>query len=218
MCGGSPKVNNSAASAAASEAEAARKREEKRKADKARGRSSINSQFSRFNDDFYNQRRDAYMDYATPQLESQHKKAKDNMTFNLARGNNLRSQAGIDQLAELAQAFQFQQANLVNEADRQRQILRDSVENERQALFNQLDASANADAAANSALTRSTFLSEQKPNFSPLGDLFANVAMAGGSNYLAGRRHGEQDRLARGHTLGAPGLPGKRGSGKVFRG
>jgi len=216
MCGGAPEVDNSAAEQARREAAEARAREEKRKADIQLGQTRINETFSQFDDPYYDARRTAYLDYANPQLNDQHEEARKNLTFNLARGGNLRSQAGIDQLAKLSQAFQFQQANTLSEADRQRQLLRDDVENERQQLFNQLDASADPDAASNAALTRSQFISGQVPAFSPLGDLFSNVAMTGGSQYLAGQRNADLDRIAQEYIVPTPSLPGKRGSGKVF--
>lgn len=215
MCGGAPKVDNSAANAAAAEAAAARAREEQRAADIASGQASINSNFSQFNDDFYDGRSQAYQDYATPQLTDQFDEAQKNLTFNLARGGNLKSQAGIDQVAKLAKQFAFQEANVLTEADRQRQALQTSVNNERQSLFNQLDASADPTAAANGALTQSNFLSTQTPNFSPLGDLFQNVALTGANNYMAGSQYADADRYAREFELNTPGLS-KSGTGKVF--
>jgi hypothetical protein len=216
MCGGAPKVDNSAANAAAAEAAAARAREEQRAADIASGQASINSNFSQFNDDFYNNRRDAYQEYATPQLTDQYGEAQKNLTFNLARGGNLKSQAGIDQIAKLAKRFAFQEANVLSEGERQQQALRTSVENERQSLFNQLDASANPTAAANGALTQSNFLSNQTPNFSPLGALFQNVALTGANHYVAGSQYGEDDRLNNEFALNTPGLGTPSGSGQIF--
>jgi len=208
-----PKIDNSAADAAAREAVDARDREEKRRADIELGQTNINTTFSQFDDPFFDARRTAYLDYATPQLDEQFTQAQDNLTFNLARGGNIRSQAAIDQIAKLAQRFQFQQADVLTEADRQRQGLRDTVENEKQRLFNQLDASADPAAAANSALTRTSFITDTPANFSPLGALFQSVALTG-ANYLAGRNQTALEDPGARYNVRSPVLPG--GSGKFY--
>jgi hypothetical protein len=216
MCGGSPKSDSSAADAARREAEEARRREEERKQKIQLGQTHINNTFDQFNDDYFDARRQAYLDYATPQLDDQYGKAKDNITYNLARAGNTRSQSAIDTLADLSQKFDFQNANMLTEGDRQRQSLRDRVENERQTLFDQLNASADPDAAANQALTRSRFISDSTPDFSPLGALFQNVALASGQNYLAGKQYAANTKLLNDANVPSPGLPGVGGSGRVY--
>src|SRR3546814_1150118 len=70
-------------------AEAARRDEEARQARIRAGMGQIDQTFSQFNDDYFDTRSKAYLDYATPQLEDQFAKAKEQLIFALSRGGNL---------------------------------------------------------------------------------------------------------------------------------
>jgi len=218
MCffGSKPRIDNTPAIQAQQEAEQAREREDTRAADIARGQASIAENFSQFDEPFYDTRRTAYVDYATPQLNEQFGDAEETTNYNLARQGLLRSQEAIDQIARLNERFAFQKANILADADSHAQEQRADVENNRQKLLNQLDASADPDAAANNALTQSNFLRTSKPEFSPLGSMFGDM-MSVASNYREGQRDADARKIAEQYTVPAPGLPGSKGSGKNYK-
>src|SRR3546814_20442278 len=65
----------------------------------------IDQTFSQFNDDYFDTRSKAYLDYATPQLEDQFAKAKEQLIFALSRGGNLNSSVAGERLADLTKQY-----------------------------------------------------------------------------------------------------------------
>lgn len=192
MCGGGGGGGNSAAvDEQRRQAEEARQREEKRKADILAGTARIDENFNRFDDNFYGQRRQAYLDYATPQLDQQLAEARKQLTFALGGAGQLRSSAATDRLGRLMQDYELQRAGLVSEADNQAQQLRTQVANSRNTLIDQLNASADPDAAYNNSLARASLIQSTPNSFSPLGQLIGNAA-AGVGQYIQG---GQDKRL-----------------------
>src|SRR3546814_9115062 len=99
-------------------AEAARRDEEARQARIRAGMGQIDQTFSQFNDDYFDTRSKAYLDYATPQLEDQFAKATEQLIFALSRGGNLNSSVAGERLADLTQ--QNERSRVGNECDRTR--------------------------------------------------------------------------------------------------
>ena len=163
---------------AGAEAAQARADEQARQARIRSGTDRINGIFDKqFGDQFMNGRRDAYMNYATPQLEDQYGKAQRDLTFSLARGGNLNSSARGQQAGELQQRFDLSRQNIADQAVASSGDARTAVEDARSNLISTLNATGNAQQAANSALARSSALSRPAA-FNPLSNMFADLTSA----------------------------------------
>lgn len=126
-----------------------------------------------FDDTFYNGRKQAYLDYANPQLEKQRGDAAKQLTFSLARSGLLNSSARAQQEGSLADLYGQQSKAIGQQATQQETDSRNAVEGARSDLITMLNATGDADSAANSAIARSQALSAT-PAYSPLGDLFSS--------------------------------------------
>lgn len=126
-----------------------------------------------FDDDFYGKRRQAYLDYATPQLEDQFGDASKELTYSLARGGNLSSSVRGQKTGKLQQLFDLNKQQVADQALTYETDTRNSVEDARSNLIQMLNATGDAEGAANSALARSQALSAPAA-YSPLSNLFAN--------------------------------------------
>lgn len=126
-----------------------------------------------FNDDFYNARKQSFIDYASPQLESQYGDAQKELTYALARGGNLNSSARGDKLGELQKIYDLNKQQVADQALSYETQARTSVEDARANLITTLNATGDAEGAASSALARSTALS-QPTAYSPLSQLFSD--------------------------------------------
>lgn len=169
MCvGGGPKVSDNGAAEA-------RAREEARQAKIRAGMGSIDQTFSQFDDGYYNQRSKAYLDYNLPQFDQQREKAHRDLTFALARSNNLRSSLATDRYRELREQSDLQRQAIQDGAISLSNQTKADVERNRGDLVSQLNATADPEEAANGALNRASLLSAP-PTFTPLQSMFQNVA------------------------------------------
>jgi hypothetical protein len=179
------------------EAKLARKDEQERQAKIREGTTRVNSIFDgQFNDDYYNKQRDSYINYANPQLEKQYGDAQKELTFALARGGNLDSSARADKEAELQQAYDLNKQKVADDALAYGTKARTSVEDARGNLISMLNATGDAEGAANSAISRASALSEPAA-YSPLTQLFADFTSGLGTqaalekaNYYSGGQTG----------------------------
>lgn len=155
------------------------------------GTNRVNNIFDgQFNEDFFNNRRQAFLDYAKPQLEDQFGDAQEQLTFALARGGNLDSSVRAQKSAELQKQYDLNQQKIADEALASATQARTSVEDARSNLISTLSATGDAEGAANSAMTRAAALS-QPTQFNPLTQLF--------SDFTAGL--GQQAALERADSL-----------------
>ena len=185
MCFSSPKapVDNSAA--------IARKQEEERQARIRQGVSSIDSEFSNYNDDFYNKYQNDYLGYYTPQLEEQYGDARKRLTLNLAKTGNLNSQHGIDQSAKLKDYYGTQSSSVTNKALDAANALRGDVDSRKSQLYADARSSAdpaNAAAAARSVAQSLTPGQPSSPLANVFSDFFNNMGMAGAVSNTTGRK------------------------------
>lgn len=157
------------------EAKQARIREEARQARIKAGLTSIDNTFQPFNDTFYNGRKSAFLDYYQPQIEDQFKDARDKLTFALARNGTLNSTMAGDQAGKLTKDYATNWASIVSKADADVNNLKSQVSGEKSALVQQLNATADADRVTNDALSRTSQMFQQRPEYNPLGDIFAGV-------------------------------------------
>ena len=133
-----------------------------------------------FNDDYYNRRKQAYIDYATPQLDRQYGDAKDQTVYALDRSGLLGSSAGIKKNADLTDAFDRSRVDIASKGLNLASDARSSVEAARSNLVNQLNATGDDQAAA-AAAVRSAAALNAPQGMSPVGQLFADF-----TNTLAG--------------------------------
>ncbi|SEG65010.1 hypothetical protein [Bosea lathyri] len=127
---------------------------------------------SNFNDDFYKGRRDAFTNFATPQLEDQYGDAQKQLTYSLARSGTLDSSIRGEKVGELQKLFDTNKQDIADKALANETEARNNVEGARTDLIQTLSATGDAEGAANSALSRATALS-QPTAFNPLSQLFA---------------------------------------------
>lgn len=144
--------------------------------------------FTGFNDAFYNRQRDAYVNYALPQLDDQHGKQRDQLTFALARAGTLNSSMANQKTADLQTEYDIGKAQILNEGQRQANALRGQVEDQRANLISLVNATGDAAGAANQALSRSQQLYQTQPAMSPLGQMFSNVA-SGVGQFIQGQQN-----------------------------
>lgn len=126
-----------------------------------------------FNDAFFNGRRDAYSNYATPQLEQQKNDAGKQLTFSLDRGGLLDSSVRGEKQSDLQRLYDTQKQAVADKALSYETTARNSVEDARANLISTLNATGDAEGASKSALARSQALSAP-PAYDPLGQLFTD--------------------------------------------
>ncbi|MBD9674947.1 hypothetical protein IB275_30500 [Pseudomonas sp. PDM21] len=136
-----------------------------------------------FDTSYFDQRNQAYQDYALPQLAQQYNDQNDALTFALARGGNLASSVGNQKRSDLTTDYGLQQQAIKDQGQEYANQARSDVEAQRSNLVSMLQASADPDATAALAQSQAASLSAM-PNFSPLGQVLTNVASGLGS-YLS---------------------------------
>lgn len=141
----------------------------------ASGMRDINTTFAGFDDGFFNRRRQAYENYAVPQLDRQYGDVKNNLIFALARSALGQSSAGFDKTADLNAEFDKNRIDITNRGLAEANTARSNVENVRSGLVSQLNATGDNSAAATAAVRQAENLN-QPSGFSPLGQLFADFA------------------------------------------
>lgn len=169
------------------EAKRARQAEEKRQAEIRKGTDRINTRFGQFDNDFFNERRQSYVDYATPQLEDQYDTAGDQLTFALARAGQLDSSTRGDKESELQKLFEINRQGVVDGARAYETEARTDVEDARTGLIQTLQATGDAKGAAQGALSRARALS-RAPAFNPLEQLFVDFTAGLGTQAQLERR------------------------------
>lgn len=181
------------------EAKQARADEQARQQRIREGTTKINGIFdSQFDDNFFSGRRNAFMDYAAPQLDDQYGDASKELTFSLARNGTLDSSVRGQKAGELQKMFDLNKQQLADQAIANEGQSRNAIEDARSGLIATLNATGDATGAANSALARSAALS-QPAAFSPLGSMFADFTAGLGTqaaleraNYYSGGQTGSR--------------------------
>lgn len=138
------------------------------------GVSNINDRFNQFDRSFFDNRAQAYRNFATPQVNDAYKQVSDQLAFSLAR-------TGLDQSSEAARqggvlmrdnALARQQ--LAEGATTEATKARQAVEDQRNNLIQQVNMTSDPEMAAQNAL-RSAGILEQQQAFNPVANLFANT-------------------------------------------
>jgi len=152
----------------------ARKREEERQARVDAGAVEIEDVFSQFDDDFYDKRRTALMDYERPQIQDQYKEALGQLAFALARSGLANSSVGATRRAKGQKDLAFELQESADRGDQSASNAEGAINTAKQALLTNNVTLADPTAAANAAISAA----EQKsalPKYEPLMDLFADL-------------------------------------------
>lgn len=150
------------------------------------GRQAIDQNFAKFDDNYYKGVQDSYTGYYQPQLDDQYGDARRALTLQLSRSGNLNGSAGARQIGKLTEAYNNNQALLGDRALAAVQAAQASVATNKSDLYNQLTASADPSAAANTAIARAQSLSTPQA-YSPIGDLFSSFLNTGANAIQAER-------------------------------
>lgn len=126
-----------------------------------------------FNDDFWNQRSQSYVDYANPQITDQYDDAAKQLTFALDRAGTLDSSVRGQKLGDLQKLYDKNLLNMNDQAQGYVNSGKTAVEDARSNLITTLNATGDAQQAASDAIARSQTLA-QAPTYSPLTNLFTD--------------------------------------------
>jgi len=183
-----------------------RRQEAERQANVAAGTKRIDEIFGGFNDDFYNQRQQAQMDYHLPQVEDQYKQSYQNAMYRLANSGNLTSSSGADLLGQVNKQYELSKQGVLDNATNAASGLRSQTAADRANLIQMLNGGTSIDAVAGSALAKQQAMAAQ-PAYSPLGDLFGGITAQIGNTML--------QNAVTAPTYGSKQGPGVTGSGNT---
>lgn len=170
-------------------AERQRKEEEERQARIRSGNEEIDSVFGKFNDDFYSNQTQNYLDYATPQLTDQFNDAAKELTLSLANAGLLNSSIAAQKRAKLDKDLKLKQRMVADKGNEYSLNSRKSIDAARSDLQSQNMNLANPTLIAQNAANRAQSLN-QLPAYQPLVELFAD-ATDGISSQAALERRGQ---------------------------
>lgn len=191
-------------------AEIARQEEAARQARIDEGISNIDKSFSGFNDDFYNNYQNTYLDYYNPQLNDQYSEAVKRLTTQLAQMGQLTGSVGAKQLADLKSYYDTQKQSVVDQALGATNTLRGNVANQKSQLYSDNRDAADPGNASSAAAAAATALQPTAPStplayvfsdfFSNLGNDLAisnaqKLASGSGVNYYSGGGRGSSGRV-----------------------
>lgn len=175
------------ASDGGSEVAQARAEEQARQNAIREGTTKISDLFDgQFNDQFYNDRRDSYTNFALPQLEDQNKQATKQLAFALERRGALDSTSRSSLAAELEKKRALAETDIKSRASDYANTARANVESARSDLINTLNVTGDTQGAVQGAQARAAVLS-QTPGYSPLASMFSDFTSALGQQAAAER-------------------------------
>ncbi len=162
------------------EAAKMRQDEQERQQRIRQGTSRIDNIFGQFDDNFFADRRNAFLDFATPQLEDQYSDAQKELTFALTRGGLLDSSVRGQQAGKLQTQYDLNKQQVADQALASETDARNATEDARANLIAMLNSTGDAQGAANMAVNRASALSQPTP-FSPLTNLFSSFTQGLGT-------------------------------------
>jgi len=148
--------------------------EKKRQAKVDAGLAAIEEVFSQYDQDFYDETSDAYLDYYTPQLEDQYKDGLRELQFALARGGRFNSSTEVDKKGGAAEDLEFQRQELMGNATKAADQTEQSVLDAKERMIKLNEVNANPDLAASLSASQAGVLN-QPPKYDPLVDVFADI-------------------------------------------
>jgi hypothetical protein len=138
------------------------------------GVGNINTRFNKFDDSFFEGRKQAYRNFATPQVNDAYKQVSDQLAFSLARTGLDQSSEAARQSGVLMRDNALARQQLAEGATTEATKARQAVEDQRNSLISQVNMTSDPELAAQNAL-RSAGILEQQQAFNPVANLFANT-------------------------------------------
>jgi hypothetical protein len=184
------------------QAQEAKNKENERQARLNQGKGAIDQIFGKdnFGDPFYENYRNASLNYTLPQLQSQYGEAKRTAESDLARAGLLRSGAAGFVQNKLTEQQGVNEAGLRAKADTDTADLRKSIAAQQQQAYNQLYSTEDPTVAANTAANAAANAQLQSPNVASLGDMFKPIAIGLGSAVAPVYGQSENNRMLAGKT------------------
>jgi len=149
--------------------------EERRQANIMAGQGEIANAFGQFNDDFYNQRAQSYLDFANPQLERQYQDQQRSLVAALTRSGNLNSSTRAELMGKLQREYDEGKLQLANSARTYADQARAATDAARARLTESNASLADPGAVRTAAQAEASGLSIN-PNYQNLGTLLSNLS------------------------------------------
>lgn len=134
----------------------------------------VDNAFTQFNPDYYQNYRNAYTGYYTPQVNDQYAQANDQLTAALAGNGTLESTVGANALGNLAKRNTDQVAAIQGQADAAVTQQQQNVSGQKTALYNEAQAAMDPTQIAGSAVANTTALAAPQ-TYTPLSNVFADL-------------------------------------------
>lgn len=138
------------------------------------GMAGIDDAFKGYDDAYYKDYEGKYSAMARPDIDKQERNARQDVLFGLARAGQTKGSAAAKAYGDVADTRARTDLQVADQARTASAGLRNDVENARGNLVNQLNASADAGAAAASARNQATLLT-RPPTYSPITNAFSEV-------------------------------------------
>jgi hypothetical protein len=138
------------------------------------GQERIADTFREFDEPFFNRLRQASLDINVPDLNQQFQRAREQLSFTLARQGTLRGTAAARRNADLVSERSKALTQADSLAEQSVRQARQDIENERSGLVGELMATADPEATANAANARAGFLRSTTAD-NNIGTLFQNA-------------------------------------------
>jgi len=175
-----------AAEAAKAEAET-KAREDKRQADIKAGNAAVDSAFSQYDNNYYDNFKSTYTGNFNPEIDKQYSDATGKMTAALAGRGMLDSSLGAAKFGEALTTKNAARARVANDAEVAAGDMKGKVAARKTDLYSLNQAAADPEGIAAQATGAATALAAP-PQYSELGQVFANV-LAPFSNYVSARNN-----------------------------
>lgn len=172
MCFGAKKAAEQAAAEARRTSADLKRQEAQRQANIKGGRTKIETAFSRFNDDYFGNYTDQYLDYYNPQIDEQYTTATGKAAASFRDRGMGQSTVAAGGLANLFKDRSRARTQVANDAASAANQLRGNVENTKTNLYNLNQSAADPESANIRAQAEATAL-VAPPTYSPLGQVFA---------------------------------------------
>ena len=171
-------INNNAAIATAdTEAERIRLEEEQRQARIRTGREAINSAFDSYDDGFYADRAQGYVDFAQPDLDKQFENAGKQLAASLARRGVSNSSEAISRKNDNLDLYNKAKTSIIDKGREHSNATRNALQGVKGELLTQNQALADPTLMANTAANR-ILSATTLPAYSPIGQIFASASDA----------------------------------------
>lgn len=177
------------------------------------GQKRIDTNFSQFDDGYFDNFREDYKSNYFPQLETQFNDANDKLTAGLAGRGMLESSVGASRLGDLQKTYNDERSSIGGKAFDAAQDIRARIENQKSNLYSYNTAAADPQGVAARARSEATALVAPQA-FSPLGQVFAS-ALQPIAAFVSADRNSVSPQLGFNQTSGGYSSP-TSSSGRVI--